>query len=242
MIDNAYYLGLDLGQKKSYTAIAVVERTADREERRCPMTWALEWHDLSPPRVAVRHLERIGLGTSYVDVVDRVRELVWSDALRGRTKLVVDATGAGAPVVDLFRKDEELKRACELLAVTITSGTAMRRGPKKGDWQVPKQDLMTGLVLMLEAGKLGIARGMEEAGRLVEELVRYGREEGFRDDLALALALACWKVRADYPADVSGGDGGDDEYKSFRAARKREEADEFVGAIMGVSVKNFRRR
>ena len=120
MVVNEYYLGLDLGQKRSYTAIAVVERTVDREERRCALTWEMEWHELSQPRVAVRHLERIGLGTSYVDVVDRVRELVWSDALRGKTKLVVDATGAGAPVVDLFRKDEELKRACELLAVTMT--------------------------------------------------------------------------------------------------------------------------
>ena len=206
------------------------------------MTWEMEWHELSPPRVAVRHLERIGLGTSYVDVVDRVRELVWSDALRGKTKLVVDATGAGAPVVDLFRKDEELKRACELLAVTITSGTVAGRGPKKGDWQVPKQDLMTGLVLMLEAGKLGIARGLEEAGRLVEELVRYGREEGFRDDLALALALACWKVRMDYPADVGSGDRGDEEYRRLTAARNREAADEFVGAIMAVPAKWFRRR
>ena len=242
MVVNEYYLGLDLGQKRSYTAIAVVERTVDREERRCALTWEMEWHELSPPRVAVRHLERIGLGTSYVDVVDRVRELVWSDALRGKTKLVVDATGAGAPVVDLFRKDEELKRACELLAVTITSGTVAGRGPKKGDWQVPKQDLMTGLVLMLEAGKLGIARGLEEAGRLVEELVRYGREEGFRDDLALALALACWKVRMDYPADVGSGDRDDGEYRSLKAARNREAADEFVGAIMAVPAKWFRRR
>ena len=219
MVVNEYYLGLDLGQKRSYTAIAVVERTVDREERRCALTWEMEWHELIPPRVAVRHLERIGLGTSYVDVVDRVRELVWSDALRGKTKLVVDATGAGAPVVDLFRKDEELKRACELLAVTITSGTVAGRGPKKGDWQVPKQDLMTGLVLMLEAGKLGIARGLEEAGRLVEELVRYGREEGFRDDLALALALACWKVRMDYPADVGSEERGDEESRGMTAAR-----------------------
>ena len=33
-----------------------------------------------------------------MDVIDRVRELVWSDALRERTKLVVDATGAGSLV------------------------------------------------------------------------------------------------------------------------------------------------
>ena len=47
-------------------ATAVVEPTMDRAERRCALTYAMEWHELSPPRVAVRHLERIGLGTSYV--------------------------------------------------------------------------------------------------------------------------------------------------------------------------------
>ena len=184
MVNKEYYLGLDLGQKQSHTAIAVVEWSVDREQRRNAVTWAFEWHELSPPRVSVRHLERLPLGTSYVDVVDRVHELVWSDALRGKTKLVVDATGMGAPVVDLFRRDTEMRRrACELAAVTITSGAKVSKGEKRGDWLVPKQDLMTGLVVMLEGGRLEISRGLEEAKRLVEELVRYGREEGFRDDL-----------------------------------------------------------
>ena len=69
-------------------------------EIRNPVTWAMEWQDLSPLRLLVRHLERVSLGSSYVDVVDRVKEMVWTPELRGRTKLVVDATGAGAPVVD----------------------------------------------------------------------------------------------------------------------------------------------
>ena len=45
MISKEYYLGLDLGQKKSYTAIAVVERTVDREERRSGVTW--DWSGMS---------------------------------------------------------------------------------------------------------------------------------------------------------------------------------------------------
>ena len=46
----------------------------------------------------------------------------------------------------------------------------------------------------------------------------------------------------DYPADVGSGDRGDEEYRSMTAARKREAADEFVGAIMAVPAKWFRRR
>ena len=70
MVTQEYYVGVDLGQKKSYTAIAVVERRTDRVEVRDPVTWAMEWKNLSPPRLLVRHLERVPLGTSYVDVVD----------------------------------------------------------------------------------------------------------------------------------------------------------------------------
>ena len=209
-----------------------------REQRRNPVTYALEWENLQPPRVMVRHLERVKLGTSYVDVIDRVRELVWTDALRGRTKLVVDATGAGRPVVDLFRRDEELKRACELVAVTITSGTKVGRGPKRGDWTVPKPDLITGLVLMFEEERLEIARELPEARRLVEELVRYGRDEGFKDDLVLALSLACWKVRMDH--DDPPEDGGVKVRKGPMTAQERQQADEFVGMIMGVAAKRFR--
>ena len=199
MVTQEYYVGVDLGQKKSYTAIAVVERRADRVEIRNPVTCAMEMENVSPPRLLVRHLERVPLGTSYVDVVYRVREMVWSNELRGRTKLVVDATGAGAPVVDLLRRDQDFRqRACELNSVTITGGTAFRKGPKRGEWTVPKAELINGLVLMFEEDHLEISRGLPEAKRLVEELVQYGKDEGFQDDLVLALSLATWRLRLDY--------------------------------------------
>ena len=54
MVEQEYYLGLDLGQKRSHTAIVVVERQMVREQRRNPVTYALEWENLQPPRVMVR--------------------------------------------------------------------------------------------------------------------------------------------------------------------------------------------
>jgi hypothetical protein len=234
MITQEYYLGLDLGQKKSHMAIAIVERRTDWIEFRNPVTWAMEREDVTPPRVLVRHLERVRLGTSYMDVADRVRELAWSNELRGRTKVVVDATGAGAPVVDILRRDQDLlQRACELDSVTITSGSAVRKGPKKGEWWVPKQDLITGLVLMLAEEKLEISRELPEARRLIEEVVRYGRDEGFQDDLVLALSLATWRMRAEHEDPLK--DGGTKVRKGPMTA-----AEEFVGAIMGVPAKRFR--
>jgi hypothetical protein len=65
-----------------------------------------------------------------------------------------------------------------------------------------------GLAMLLEQGQLRIPRGLKETGALVRELteievrqrsggrVQMGAEgEGRHDDLAMALALACWRGR-----------------------------------------------
>ena len=228
-----YYFGLDLGQKKSFSAIAIVERTVERERYHNPVTYAQEWEDLGPAQQAVRHLERFPLETSYVDVVDRVKQMLWHKELRGsKTKLVVDATGAGAPVVDLFRRDREITQVCDLTAMTITSGAQATKGRGPGDWMVPKQDLMSGLALMFEERRILIARGLAESRQLVEELVRYGREDGYRDDLALALAMACWKLRQDHESETK--------KRGPMTARQRQESEEILGAIMAIPAKRFR--
>ena len=77
-----FYVGLDLGKMRDYSALAVVER----EDRLC-WTPAIP----SPPVLRVRHLERFPLGTPYMRVVARVSEL------RTRTCAVPGACG-GVPL------------------------------------------------------------------------------------------------------------------------------------------------
>jgi len=54
-----YFTGLDLGQTKDYTAVAVLERTTRPDPRREGRRLRL---------YAVRHPERLPLGTPYADV------------------------------------------------------------------------------------------------------------------------------------------------------------------------------
>ena len=81
MANIMFYIGVDLGQKQDYTAIAVVER-GDRK------------------KLLVRHVERVPLGTSYPKVVDLVGAITQHEDLVGQCCLAVDATGVGTPVVD----------------------------------------------------------------------------------------------------------------------------------------------
>jgi hypothetical protein len=183
------YLGLDLGQRRDPSALVVVS----------PVIHARAFQGPVFEKILVRYAECLPLGTPYPKVVERVREVVQSDELRGACAIVVDATGVGAPVVDMLRA---ARLGCELNAVVITGG---ERG--SGNGTVPKQDLMAELLVLLENGQLKIAR-MKETDRLMRELgdvrmsvngsgrVRLGADgSGKHDDLVIALALACWRAK-----------------------------------------------
>ena len=173
-------IGVDLGKRQDFTAIAVVERV----ERR------VAWMPSVFEGFHVRYLERLPLGTAYTRVVQRVREIARDGRLGGGRKVVVDATGVGGPVVDMLRQAE---LGCGLTAVTITGGE--RAHGSGAWWNVPRQELIMGLRVLLENGELRISRELRESGRLVDELVRMDAG-GQHDDLAMALGLACWGGRS----------------------------------------------
>jgi len=116
--------------------------------------------------------------------------------------LLVDATGVGAPVVDLLRR---APLEAWLVPVTITGGEHASSG--RDGWRVPKRDLVTALQVALEKGDLRLPAGMEMGRTLMKELMdvwvrisdsghdSYGAfRHGSHDDLVLALGLACWRA------------------------------------------------
>jgi len=192
-----FYLGLDLGQRRDHSAVALVEKL----ERVRP------WGPPDFEAFLVRHLERMPLGMTYPQVVERVCAMAGMVGRSGPCELVVDATGVGAPVVDMLRREGP---ACDISSVTITGGEKESGGPGYGGghYNVPKRDLIVSVQLALERGELRISGLLRDAGALVEELVdvrktfresgrdRVGAEgAGEHDDLVIALALACWKGR-----------------------------------------------
>ncbi len=188
-----FVIGLDLGQKQDYTAVAVVERVeqcSDHEDR---------------PLLNLRHLERYALGTPYGEQMDRVAQLVKTLQRRinlvrpPQPELIVDATGVGVGVVEMLKE-----RGLKYRAVSITGGTA--ESHSKGAYHVPKRNLVSRAVAPFEGRRLKIARGMRLVPELVKELENFKVKVNVRtahdsyeawretdhDDLVLALALACW--------------------------------------------------
>jgi hypothetical protein len=190
-----YFVGVDLGQSRDFTAIAVVERQELAGEL-SPATYACE----TKRALRLRFLERVELGTPYPDVVERVAKITRSRDLAGRCQLVVDGTGVGRPVVDLLR---QAKPGCPIIPAVITSGQQESRND--GYYGIPKRDLMVGLQVVLQRGELQIAGGLKYGAALAAEMAAMevkvssaGREqfgawrEGTHDDLVFAVALACW--------------------------------------------------
>src|SRR5215208_4653579 len=182
-----FHVGLDLGQATDYTAIAVVEAAAG---------------DLH-----VRHLERFR-NTLYPDVADRVGALMDSPQLEGKAALVIDATGVGPAVTDIFTK-----RGRSFKAVKIHGGDAESR--EGSIYRVPKKNLISALQAALQTGTLKIASSLELAEVLRQELLNfrvkinlatghdsYERRDGDHDDLVLAAAMAVWSARAPQPTIV----------------------------------------
>jgi len=156
--------------------------------------------DTRPVEYHVRHLERPPLGTKYPVVVARVQTLLGTPPLSEATPLVVDRTGVGVAVTDLFNA-----AGMKPYAVTITGGDEII---KDGAYhvKVPKRELVGNLVAVFQTERLKIAAGLVEGETLANELVNFkvkvnlatGHDsyEAWRgsvhDDLVLAVALAVW--------------------------------------------------
>jgi hypothetical protein len=185
-----FVLGLDLGQSTDYTALAALEVVRGPDPAR---------KGREANHYAVRHLERLKLGTPYPEMVEHVGKRTRAPELRGFS-MAVDYTGVGRPVVDMLYAAALPVALCPIL---ITSGNAVTQ-EKDGSYHVPKRHLVANLQVLLQSGRLKIARGHPEAAVLVKELAEYkvkitaaanetfNAREGQHDDLVLAVAMAAW--------------------------------------------------
>jgi hypothetical protein len=220
---------VDLGQKADFTAIAVIEEPVWVEPWTArPGRWAwhlgiegtgwvspemihpsaLEqvlssnYYEGKPAGVplSLRHLERFELGTPYPQIVERVGAMLRTEPLRGRRwALVVDSTGVGAGVVDMF-----VHAGLYPIPLTIHGGDTVHY--QRPGYRVPKRDLVGAVQVLLQNERLKIVRSLPEAAILRTELQNFRVKidprtahdsyshwrEADHDDLVLATALAAW--------------------------------------------------
>lgn len=206
-----YYVGVDLGFSKDYSAVAVIEKTTSFDRRSRYVS--------DHSRYSLIGLRRYPLRTAYPlicrDVSARLREspfavqrlsngeIVGSNA---PIFLVVDATGVGKPVVDFFKEDSFLERRVEVVGVTITGGKSVT-GTDGTNLNVPKRDLVFSLQLELQKDNFKIASRMPDAKIFINELQEfemrftskandvYAAKGQSHDDLVMAVCLGLWSAK-----------------------------------------------
>jgi hypothetical protein len=219
-LSTRYVVGVDVGQASDPTAVCVVEaakwRLYRNDEARLrrpngvPRPGYVEaMAEMPKPEYRVRHLERLQLGMPYPLQAAYLVNLI--GRIPGASCLL-DATGVGRPVSDLFRE-----LGLRHTPVLITAGREVTR---KGEFVgVPKLELISRLQASLHAGELKIAAKIPDAAALVRELqefraswtesgnLMFNARQGAHDDLVIAAALAVWgSTRSDGPPwdDLSG--------------------------------------
>lgn len=169
-----YLVGLDIGQRDDFTALAVLE-----QDDQALTLVALERVRYKPyPEIAQL-------------VADTVGEMV-------NPTVLVDVTGVGRPVTDQLTN---LK--VPHTRINIHGGNTVGQ-LDDGTLSVPKRDLIAALVVGFESKRLRIARGLRHIEHLEREAQAfsmklsasghdtYNARSGEHDDLLLALALPVW--------------------------------------------------
>lgn len=183
-----FIAGLDLGQQNDRTALVVLDWTQPETMRRDADR---------APRYRARHIQRFRTGVSYTEMVKDIEAVMQRDPLAGETALVVDATGVGRAVADLF---SHIGRT--VVSVTITGGDSVNRSGQ--EFTVPKRLLASTTQALLQTDRLQFSARVPETEVLLRELkdfrvkvsssghASFEHREGKHDDLVLATALAAW--------------------------------------------------
>lgn len=196
-------VGVDLGQSKDPTSLAVVEKIAPEVSARCftpQIPEAREALRSERPSYILRLLEQAPLGEPYPAQAQRVNRILARPQIAEHDPRVwVDYTGVGRAVFDIFKQE----RVPRIVPVTITFGG--EDGPNgHGGHNVTKLGLVSRLQALMHTGTLHMPESLPLAKTFRRELLdfrvsytavgnaTFGAREGAHDDLILAVALAVY--------------------------------------------------
>jgi hypothetical protein len=210
-----FFSGLDLGQAADFTALVITgQRPAEKPTPR------RRW------RYDVRHLQAWPLGTDYTVIADDVAALFARKPIK-YTKLGVDYTGVGRPVVDQLRSAQV---TAHIRPILITGGDKVTHDPNTNEFHVPKRELVGTLIALMQSELVAIpdfkvddhsSPERKEMWRMKERLRKELKDfktklsrrsaneqfgawaDGQHDDLVLALMLAVWLGERLGPGDAT---------------------------------------
>jgi hypothetical protein len=209
-----YGVGVDPGQVRDYTGVAVIEYYDGPPRFSTSVFWP-------PPTPELRLIwvERLRLGTTHASRARHVAGIV--DKLgRDRVDLLVDGTGSGTAFIEAIRMF-----GFAPVEITITGGreanfhTSVDSMGKREQVSVPNAMFASSLLASLETPPLlRIADGLPFAPVLKQEMLNFSgkrfpnghesfgaRGNGQHDDMTFAVAYLTWWFRRPKPGKIQSG-------------------------------------
>ncbi len=191
--DRDFIIGVSIGLAQDFTAICILERFEELTGEAKNGRWLTAFRYQAP------HLEWLPLDAGYIEITERLKELIADLPSYGRLRTLVDWTICDRPLIDHMRK-ENLK----VVPVRIMQSGTVSGGSYYG-FSVRKHLLFSNLRLLFNAGRLKIPEALPEAAELIKELQSFSLRshsnltndlEAWRenpgDDLVFAMMMPCW--------------------------------------------------
>ncbi len=214
---NPVCVGIDVGQIRDNTAIAVAEvsqlptgkfRHGPQYRKPAYVDAQMQFHkavdaeEVLVSEYTVRHIRRLPLGTSYPDMALYIADMLCNTLFAHRhVRVLIDVTGVGRPVYDDLKREIKLREAASgvrLQPITFSWGEKYN----KSTGVLAKAFLVSRLQSLLQGGRVHAPQTAEVKVMLEELRVyeikvdqdgkdTYGATIGKHDDLATCLGLAC---------------------------------------------------
>jgi hypothetical protein len=203
--ETSWYIGLDLGQRRDFSALACLELSWFNTGR-CPVTF--EW--MFVPSLVLLALDRFPLGTDYEEIPRMLgRRVEHIDAMprpysQGAPPkhVIIDGGGPGPPVIDRIRR--QMRALVTVRPVLITGGKG-QSSLTDGYTGVPRRVLISDVLLLLSNHTLQLPPDLEHSETLEEEFSNLSGgssqpvSSNAHDDLVMALALGVWGALKEAP-------------------------------------------
>jgi hypothetical protein len=207
-VEKKFIFAVDLGQVNDYTALIILER---QQEVTTTLVCTVKDPSLAQgkdwkPKItfkdalySCRYIERMR-NLSYPVMIERIRKVIENPEIENRYKLVLDQTGVGRPIYDLFKLT-----GLDIFGVTITGGNEDHKRTGS-EWSVAKCNLVgvTQVISQANPPRLKYAADLADLDLLRNEISNFkvivsksanelfSVREGLHDDLILALSLGLW--------------------------------------------------
>lgn len=185
-----YMLSIDLGRFQDYSALHLIRVVPVRrinKDNAGEIFAYNNYHVIYQARTT----------EPYTSLVSKVDQVLSQDRIRNLTAVIVDGTGVGTAVVEMFKYNP--------IVVMMHGGDTLSIRQDPPGYSVPKRDIVAAMQVVFQTGRIKIAKNLPYNEQLAKELQNFlmttsaagndlyaNLKDSIHDDMVISLGLGLW--------------------------------------------------